>query len=89
MIYKKWDRIEIFWEDSYQLHGWVHLDEAGVDEDESLGHQSIGYYVGETPKQITIVQSKKSSRLLHDAPETNVNATFSIPKSAISRVRKI
>lgn len=89
MSYKKWDRIEIFWEDSYQMHGWVHLDEAGIDEDVSLGHQSIGYFAGETDKQITIVQSKKSSKELDQAPETNVNATFSIPKRAIIKVRKV
>jgi hypothetical protein len=86
---KKWDLVEIFWEDSYQMHGWVHLDDAEVDEDVSLGHQSVGYFIGETPKQITICQSKKSSKELDDAPETNVNAVFSIPKRAIISKRLI
>lgn len=84
--FKKWDRVEIFWEDSYQLHGWTALDEAGVEEDLSLGHQSLGYYLAETSKQITICQSKKSSKLLHDSPYTNVNGVFSIPKSCILRI---
>lgn len=87
--FRKWDRIEVLWEDSYQLHGWTPLNESGYDEDISLGHQSIGYYLGETKKQITICQSKKSDKELDKADYTNVNAVFNIPKRAILSIKRV
>jgi hypothetical protein len=87
--FKKWDWVHILWEDSYQLHGWSPLDETGFDEDESLGHETLGFYIGETKRQITVCQSKKSSKELDDAPHTNVNAVFSIPKSCILKIEKL
>jgi hypothetical protein len=86
---KRWDRIEVYWEDSYQMHGWVLLSDSEYKEDISLGHQSMGYFIGQTPKQITLCQSKKSSKLLDIHEDTNVNAVFSIPKSCIKKVRKV
>lgn len=71
------------------MHGWVLISDAAVDEDTSLGHQSIGYYLDETPKQITICQSSKSNKEFRKSEDTNVNAVFSIPKKAILRMRKI
>lgn len=87
--FKKWDRIEVFWEDSYQMHGWTSLNESGYEEDVSLGHQTIGYFIAETPKQITVCQSKKSDKDLDQSEYTNVNAVFSIPKRAILSVKKV
>lgn len=87
--YERWDKLEIFWEDSYQTHGWVMLDESGYEFDDSLGHQTIGYYIGETPKQVTVCQSRKSHKELAKSESTNVNAVFSIPKSAILKIRKL
>lgn len=70
-------------------HGWVGLDESAYDEDFSLGHQSVGYYIGETPKQITICQSLKSHPELNKADDTNVCGVFTIPKRAIISKRKL
>ncbi len=86
---KRWDKVEIFWEDSHQIHGWVALSDSGFEEDNSLGHMTVGYYIGETPNQITVCQSKKSDAELDQSPDTAVNAVFSIPKVAIKRINKI
>jgi len=86
---KLWDLVEILWEDSYMVHGWTHLDETGYEEEASLGHQSVGYYIGETTKQITICQSLKSDKDLNSQPETNVCGVFTIPKRAIISKRKL
>lgn len=87
--FKRWDIVEIEWEDSYQLHGWTTLEESGYWDDISLGHTSIGYYIGETKKQISICQSRKTDPELIKSEITNVNALFHIPKSCIKRVKKI
>jgi hypothetical protein len=89
VIYKRWDRLEIFWEDSHQIHGWITVEDADYKDDSSLHHQSLGYYIGETNKQFTICQSRKSDKGLAAVDDTHVNAVFSIPKSAIKRIRKI
>ena len=83
---KKWDRIEILWVDSYRTHGWLPLEEAHVDEDSCLNHRTIGYYLGETPRQISVCQSSKTDEELIKEPETQVDAVMNIPKKAIIKV---
>lgn len=87
--YKKWDLIEVLWHDSYMVHGWTHVENVGLDEDISLDHRSVGYYLGETPRQITICQSSKANEDLIDEPETNVCGVFTIPKKAIVKVSEL
>lgn len=86
---KKWQPVEIFWVDSYRTHGWISLEEANVDEDYSLDHRTIGYFVGETSRQITVCQSSKTNEDLISEPETNIDAVMNIPKVAITKIRKI
>lgn len=87
--YKKWDMLEITWHDSYMVHGWTHVENIGLDDDISLDHRSIGYYLGETPRQITICQSSKTNEELIYEPETNVCGVFTIPKRAIVKVNDL
>ena len=84
--YKQWDLIEILWVDSHMVHGWTRIEEIGLDEDYSLDHRSVGYYLGETPRQITICQSSKTNEELIGEPEANVCGVFTIPKKAITKV---
>jgi hypothetical protein len=83
---KKWDTVEILWVDSYRTHGWIALNEANVDEDCSLDHRTIGYFLGETARQISVCQSSKTDALLICEPETQVDSVMSIPKASVVRI---
>lgn len=83
---KKWDRIEILWLDSYRTHGWLALEDAHVENDSCLDHRTIGYYLGETTRQISVCQSSKTAEELIDQPETQIDAVMNIPKNAITQV---
>jgi hypothetical protein len=83
---KKWDRVEILWVDSYRTHGWLPLEEAHIEEDYCLDHRTIGYYLGETPRQISVCQSSKTHEELITEPETQIDAVMNIPKKAITKV---
>jgi len=87
--FKKWDLIEINWVDSYMMHGWTPLNDSEIDVDHSLDHRSIGYYVGETNRQISIVQSSKTFEDFISESETQVCGIFTIPKKAITKIRKL
>lgn len=87
--YTKWDKVEIEWTDSHMIHGWVTLDDVGLDEEASLYHRSIGYFLGETPNQVTICQSSKTDEDLIKEPITNVCGVFTIPKKAIIKLSKV
>lgn len=87
--YKKWDRIEIIWLDSYRTHGWLPLEDAHVEEDYCLDHRTIGYYIGETKRQISVCQSGKLDDRLNDEDETQIDAVMSIPKKAIIQVNSL
>jgi hypothetical protein len=84
--HKQWDMIEIIWHDSYRTHGWLPLEEAHVEEDYCLDHRTIGYYLGETPRQISVCQSSKTAEELITEPETQIDAVMNIPKKAITKV---
>lgn len=83
---KKWDRIEILWVDSYRTHGWLPFEDAHVEEDYCLDHRTIGYYLGETSRQISVCQSSKTAEELISEPETQIDAVMSIPKRAITSI---
>ena len=85
----KWQKVEIEWLDSYRTHGWLQLQEAMIDEDYSLDHRTMGYYLGETKRQISVCQSSKTDKNLISEPETQIDAVMNIPKSCIIRVRKL
>lgn len=87
--YTKWEPLEITWVDSHMIHGWTRVEEAGIDEDYSLDHRSIGYFVGETKRQITICQSSKTDEDLITHPETSICGVFSIPKKCIVEIVRI
>lgn len=86
---KKWDKVEVEWLDSHQIHGWTALSSGGLDCERSLGHCSIGYYVGQTSKQFTIVQSRKSDQEFIANEDTMVNSILTIPKCAITKLVKL
>lgn len=88
-LYKKWDRIEIIWLDSYRTHGWLPLEEAHVEEDYCLDHRTIGYFIGETKRQISVCQSSKKDKHLISEPETQIDAVMSIPKKCIVKIIKL
>lgn len=85
----KWDRIEILWIDSYRTHGWLPLDEADLENDDSLDHRTIGYYVGQTKRAISVCQSSKTHSSFLESPDTQVDAIMSIPKKAIVKISKL
>ena len=83
---KKWDRIEILWVDSYRTNGWLPFNEVLIDEDYCLDHRTIGYYLGETKRQISVCQSSKTAEELISEPETQIDAVMTIPKKAITKL---
>ena len=89
MKLKKWDRIEIIWLDSYRTHGWLPFEEAHIEEDYCLDHRTIGYYLGETKRQISVCQSSKTDDHLTTEPETQIDAVMNIPKKAISKINRL
>lgn len=87
--FQKWDRLEIHWEDSYRTHGWLPLEEAMTEEDYCLDHRTIGYFVGETDRQISVCQSSKTDERLISEPDTQVDAVMHIPKAAITLIVRL
>ena len=89
MVLKKCQKIEILWEDSYRTHGWLPFEEAHIEEDYCLDHRTIGYYLGETKRQISVCQSSKTDDQLITEPETQIDAVMNIPKKAIKKIIKL
>lgn len=87
--YERWQPVEIIWHDSHMIHGWTALDQADIDLEYSLEHRSIGYYLGETGRQITICQSSKTEKDFIKEPDTQVCGVFTVPKRAIVRIKKL
>lgn len=87
----KWDRVEIRWLDSYRQHGWVPILEtdAYLETDHSLDHRTIGYFIGQTKRQVSVVQSSKTDKELIYHPETQVDAIMNIPKVCITKIKKL
>lgn len=85
----KWDLLEVTWEDSYHQSGWRPLYDVPVDDVASLEQQSIGYYIGESNRTLTIAQSAKASKELRSQDDTFVDACLTIPKRAVLKMHKL
>lgn len=85
----KWDKVEIIWLDSYRTHGWLPLEDVMTDEDISLDHRTIGYFIDQTKRQISVCQSSKLNEQLISEPETQIDAVMNIPKKAIVNIIKL
>lgn len=81
--------VEIIWQDSHMIHGWTALNAADTDLEYSLEHRSIGYYIDETPKQLSIVQSSKTEEDFIKEDDTQVCGVFTIPKKAIVKIKRL
>ena len=81
---KKWQKIEVFWEDSSYNGGWTEEDEYKKD---SLDQSTCGYFLEERKGAIHIVQSRGYTK---DLKRTLiVDAMMQIPKKAILKIRKL
>jgi hypothetical protein len=87
--YVRWEMLEVFWEDSHQIHGWVSIEDADVTDDSSLSHRSVSYYLGSTERQMTICQGGKRDEAFVGRPDTQVHGVFTIPRSCIKSVRRL
>ena len=81
---KKWQKVEILWEDSSHTGGWTKEDDFKEDY---LEHLTCGYFLQETPRTIQIIQSKATSK--DKDGKVNVDAMMQIPKKAVLKIRKL
>lgn len=87
MKLKKWDRIQIWWEDSMHDDGWKRDDHFGPDDDKWLDHETIGFLLLETKKSLNVVQSKRIAPNKDESVSTD--SSMCIPKRAITKIKKL
>jgi len=81
---KKWQKVEVFWEDSSHDSGWTKEDEY---KESDLDHSTCGYFLQYTKRTIQIVQSKGETEDFKGIRMTD--AMMQIPKKAILKIKKI
>lgn len=85
--YKYLDVVEIEWLDSVHSSGWHRENNPDwIVKDSDLEHKTIGYYLTQTAKSITVIQSHGTPD--RDTGKRNVDAEMSIPIRAITKIRK-
>ena len=85
----RWDMVYIQWEDSYHSSGWSGLDSLALDDTDSLEQISVGYFVYETGKTISIVQTARANNHLREQHDTHVDGALTIPKKAITAMCRL
>ena len=83
---KKWDIVEIQWEDSVHEGGWC-KEKKLLDEDEQLDHHTVGYLLEETKRYVSVVQSYGDVK--DDEGVRLVDSSMMIPKRSIINIKKI
>ena len=82
--FKKWQKIEVFWEDSSHDSGWTKED--GYIENH-IDHSTCGYFLQERERSIQVVQSRGYTEDLKE--KLMVDAMMQIPKKAITKIKKL
>lgn len=85
----KWgDLILVHWIDIIGDDGnWITASEFNQEEwEEDMDHTSIGFFLNETPKTITICQSRALRDRDKDSKSLNVAAILMIPKMNIKKI---
>jgi hypothetical protein len=72
-------RVEVEWEDSCLINGWMNLDNILLTGRPQATH--IGYLVAEDEHSITLVMGHSNSGLYH--------ARFTIPRGAIKFMKEL
>lgn len=81
---KKFDKIEIKWEDSMHNNGWKAENDFQTEYQDIL-HKTIGYFLKETKYSIIVVQSYGLKE--YDGGH-NIDSIMEIPKKSIIKKRK-
>lgn len=87
--FNKWDKMQVVWEDSYHTSGWHPLSNVDTVTEDSLDQMTIGYFVGESPRTISLAQSAKYSTELRAQEDTYVDSVLTIPRKAILSIVKL
>lgn len=86
MKYKKWQPIEIFWEDSVHTSKWRFEDDVKeLTKDNYMKHKTIGYFFNQNKRSIIVCQSKSDD----GEEKNNVDAIMQIPLKAVLRIKKL
>lgn len=82
---KRWQIIEIVWEDSSHSSGWKNSDD--FDDEKFREHKTIGYLLNTHKNTIQVVQSYGLDK--RSDGTQNVDAMMQIPKKCILSIKKL
>lgn len=77
---KKWDIVEVMWNDAIFTEGWMRDDERKNYSANDLLHRSVGYFYGRTKFSVRLVQSRQEGQ------EDITDALIEIPLSSVVKM---
>lgn len=80
---RKRDLVQVDWVDSTTFHGWHAAEQAAANRD--MRCSSVGFMTESETNHIAI----SAHIAWPDRPNPNVNNTMTIPRCAITRIRKL